>query len=78
MEKRIDNKDFVVVVLTATFKNTFSACYVKAGDSYTLWSKVYENDFYEDLCGKDEKDWMASGSFEVQGIYGMGIGTQLN
>ena len=40
MENFVENKDFVVIVFKALFKRTFSACYVKAGESYTLWSKV--------------------------------------
>lgn len=40
MENMVADKDFIVVVFTAPLKETFSACYVKAGDSYTLWSHV--------------------------------------
>lgn len=40
LEKMIPEKDFVVVVLSALFKNTFSACYVKSGETFTPWNKV--------------------------------------
>lgn len=43
MENLVEGKDFVVIVFSALFKKTFSACYVKAGDSYTLWSKMLDN-----------------------------------
>jgi hypothetical protein len=36
------------------------------------------NKFYEENCGQDDKDWMKSGKFDVKGVYGVGIGTNLN
>ena len=69
--------DFVVVTLAAPFKETFSSCYVKAGESFTLWSKVADNEFFEEYCGEDYKDWKENGGFTVEGIYGVGIGARL-
>lgn len=40
LEELKPSKDFVVVVLSATFKATFSVCYVKSGETLTLWNKV--------------------------------------
>ncbi len=62
---------------SAILKYKFSACYVKVGTGYTLWSKVTSNAFYEQHCGEDYKDWMVEGNFNIDGIYGVGIGTQL-
>ena len=74
----VEGKDFVVIVFKALFKRTFSACYVKAGDSYTVWSKMLENKFYNEYCGEDSEDWLLSSDFKTEGIYGVGIGTPLN
>lgn len=71
------DKDFVVVVLTAPFHDTFAACYVKTSQGYTLWSKVVTNNFYEQNCGKDYKDWANIGEFTVKGVYGIGIGKEI-
>lgn len=77
METLINNKDFVVVVLTAPLKEKFSACYIKIGKSLILWNSVISNEYYEEVCGKDQKDWANINEFQIQGIYGEGIGTQL-
>ena len=77
LETLINNKDFVVITFTAPLKEVFSACYVKVGKEYTLWSKVYHNDFFEETCGSDNTDWYETGDFSVQGVYGVGIGSPL-
>lgn len=50
---------------------------MKVGTTYTLWSKITSNTFYEKYCGQDYKDWIADDSFKIDGVYGVGIGTQL-
>lgn len=72
------NKDFVVISFSAPLKDNFSACYVKVGDSYTLWSKIAQNAFYEKHCGEDYKDWITENGFKIEGIYGVGIGSNLS
>ena len=62
----------------AFLKEDFSACYVKNGQDYTLWNQIMSNKFYEENCGQDQTDWIKSGEFNVKGIYGVGIGTNLN
>jgi hypothetical protein len=64
----------VVLVLTAPMRETFSACYVKTINGFTIWNKVVSNDFYERYCGKDDKDWANMGLFTIKGLYGDGIG----
>lgn len=59
LEHYSEDKDFVVLVFSALFRDTFAACYVKSPDGYTLWNKVIVNTFYEKHCGQDEKDWAA-------------------
>lgn len=50
---------------------------MKVGSTYTLWSKVTENTFYEKYCGEDYKDWIAEDGWTIDGTYGVGIGTKL-
>lgn len=61
LQKYYPEKDFVVLVLGATFKETFAACYVKTLLGYTIWNKVISNDWFEQYCGSDYKDWYATG-----------------
>lgn len=77
LEKLNPGKDFVVIGFSAMLKEKFMACYVKDRTSYTLWSKVTTNDWYEKYCGEDYKDWLAEGSWNIDGIWGVGIGTPL-
>lgn len=78
LENLINNKDFVVVSLSAFLHDDFSVCYVKIGDSLILWNSVIENKFFEKTCGQDSKDWANNGAFTISGIYGEGIGTKLD
>ena len=36
---------------------------------------MLENEWFEEQCGQDNKDWVSLGEFEVLGVYGEGIGT---
>lgn len=67
----------MVLILTAPLRDTFAACYVKNGDDYTLWNKVISNKYYENNCGKDDKDWANMGMFSIKAIYGVGIGSEI-
>ncbi len=40
-------------------------------------SKVISNDWSEDNCGADYKHWSATGEFNIKGIYGQGIATEI-
>ena len=51
------------------------ACYVKTSDGFKLWNKVVSNKFYEEYCGNDYKDWLDSGLFKLDAVYGEGIHT---
>jgi len=64
-------------VFEAKLKNTFAACYVKTLVGYTIWSKVITNDWYEQYCGLDYKDWNSTGEFSIKGVLGEGIGTEI-
>ena len=33
------------------------------------------NAWYEKRCGRDSKDWIRLGEFQIVGVYGVGIGT---
>lgn len=77
LERKVKDKDFVVVKFHERWKEPFSACYMKSGKQYLLWSKVVNSLFYEKHCGSDYKDWHAEG-FPVTGVYGVGIGAPLN
>lgn len=59
-----------MIVFEAMFKDTFAACYVKTLQGYTIWSKVISNNWYEQYCGSDYKDWNATGEFNIKGVYG--------
>lgn len=78
LENYYPDKDFVVVVFSALFHDTFAACYIKNGEEYTLWSKVVSNSYFEKNCGSDYKDWMHTGDYNIDKVYGIGIGTKLN
>lgn len=51
---------------------------MKTGSSFTLWSKVTENSYYEKYCGEDYKDWLVEGGFTVEKVFGVGIGASFN
>jgi hypothetical protein len=70
LEKYYPQKDFVVLVFEAMFKDTFAACYVKHLEGCTIWSKAISNDWFEDNCGADYKDWSATAEFNIKGVYG--------
>lgn len=70
--------DFVVIVFKAFLRQRFAACYVKMGSTYTVWSKVAKNSFFQKNCGEDYKDWATEGSFKIEGVYGEGIGKNLS
>lgn len=78
LEKYYPDKDFVVLVLTAPLRDTFAACYVKTSEGYTIWSKVVTNPFFEKYCGEDSQDWANMGDFQIKGVFGAGIGTEIS
>lgn len=67
-----------MLLLTAKFRDPFAACYVKTAEGYTLWSKVITNSYFEDRCGGDNKDWANMGEFKIGGVFGAGVGTEID
>jgi hypothetical protein len=39
--------------------------------------RVISNNWSEDNCGEDFKDWSATGEFNIKGIYGQGIRSEI-
>lgn len=89
LEKYNPGKDFVVIPFTeSTFKPDFAACYVATSAnstvSYTLWSNVTKNTYFEANCGGDTEDYYANSKganpkYKISGdILGQGIGTEIN
>lgn len=64
----------MVLVLSAPLRDAFSACYVKTMNGFLLWNKVVSNRYFEEYCGKDDKDWANMGLFKIVGVYGDGLG----
>ena len=61
LEHYYPDKDFVVIVFSSFLHDSFAACYIKNGDSFTIWSNALSNIYFEKYCGNDYKDWIHTG-----------------
>jgi hypothetical protein len=47
-------------------------------NGFTLWNKVVSNKYFEEHCGKDDKDWANMGLFKIKRVYGDGLGAEID